>query len=89
MPIVNALRKNTASEPASLSGGEYINFGTQDGFEQSLQRISNQIHNYYLLSFKTPSTPTYSLHGLRVRVPDHPEAVIQSRRSYWSGLPSQ
>ncbi|HME07084.1 MAG TPA: hypothetical protein VKG25_08535, partial [Bryobacteraceae bacterium] len=29
MPFVNALRKNTASELASLSGGEYINFTTQ------------------------------------------------------------
>ncbi|MBZ5521736.1 MAG: VWA domain-containing protein [Acidobacteriia bacterium] len=83
---INALRRNSASELASLSGGEYINFTTQSGFEQSLRRISNQIHNYYLLSFKPPSSPTYSLHTLRVRVPDHPDAVIQTRKNYWSGI---
>jgi len=83
--MINALRKNTASELASLSGGEYINFTTQKGFDQGLQRISNQIHNYYLLSFKTASTPTWDFHSLKVRVPDHPDAVIQTRKSYWSG----
>ncbi len=84
--VVNALRRSTASELASLSGGEYMNFTTQKGFEDRLQRISNQIHNYYLLSFKPASTPTFGLHSLRVRVPDYPDAVIQTRKSYWSGI---
>ncbi|MGO8786367.1 MAG: VWA domain-containing protein [Terriglobia bacterium] len=83
--MVNALRRNAASELASLSGGEYVNFTTQKGFEASLQRISNQIHDYYVLSFKPTSAPALSLHSLRVRVANHPEAVIQTRRSYWSG----
>ncbi len=83
---INALRRNTASEIAALSGGESVNFTTQRGFEQSLQRISNQIHNYYLLSFKAPSVPTVSLHSLRVRIVDFPNAVVQTRKSYWSGI---
>ncbi len=85
MPLVNALRRNAASELAALSGGEYINFTTQKGFEKALQRISNQVHNYYLLSFE-PSTPLVAgLHTLRVRVPDYPDAAIQTRKSYWAG----
>lgn len=83
--IGNALKRNTASELASLSGGEYINFTTRKGFEDGLQRISNQIHNYYLLSFKPPSTPAFGFHTLRVTVPDYPDAMIQTRKSYWSG----
>ena len=86
MAIVNALRGNAASELASLSGGEYMNFTTQKGFDQSLQRISNQIHNYYLLSFKPPSSQAMSLHTLSVHVPDFPEAVIQTRKNYWLGI---
>ncbi|HLJ26176.1 MAG TPA: VWA domain-containing protein [Candidatus Angelobacter sp.] len=86
MMAINALRRNSGAELASLSGGEYINFTTQKGFEEGLQRISNQIHNYYLLSFRPPSTPTFGLHSLRVRVPDYPDAVIQTRRSYWAGI---
>jgi hypothetical protein len=84
--IANALRKNAASELASLSGGEYANFTTQKGFDQELQRISNEIHNYYLLSFKPTSDPAWGLHTLRVRIADYPDAVIQTRKSYWAGM---
>jgi VWFA-related protein len=84
--IVNALRRNTASELASLSGGHYANFTTQKGFDAELQRISNQIHNYYLLSYQPPTDPGWSLHSVVVRVPDYPNAVIQTRKSYWSGM---
>jgi len=86
MPIVNALRRNSASELASLSGGEHMSFASQRDFEESLERISNQIHNYYLLSFKAPATSTLGYHSLRVRVPEFPQAAIQTRKSYWSGI---
>jgi VWFA-related protein len=82
-PFINALKANTASELASLSGGEYINFTTQRGFEDGLQRISNNIHDYYLLSFRPSSSPTLSLHTLSVRIPGYPDAIIQTRKSYW------
>ena len=84
--LINALRRNTASELASLSGGEYVNFTTQKGFDDALYRISNQIHNYYLLSFETPASAEPSLHTLRVRVRDYPDAMIQTRKNYWSGI---
>ena len=84
--IVNALKGNAASEIASLSGGEYVNFTTQKGFDASLQRIANRIHNYYLLSFKPTADPPSGLHTLRVRVPDYPDAVIQTRKNYWAGM---
>jgi hypothetical protein len=84
--IINALKANTASELASLSGGEYITFTTQKGFEDGLQRISDHIHDYYLLSFKPSSTSLLTLHTLSVRVADYPDAVIQTRKSYWPGV---
>jgi VWFA-related protein len=85
--IVNALRHSTASELASLSGGEYINFTTPKSFEKALQRVANHVHDYYLLSFKPGGpSPGLGLHSLEVSVPDYPDAVIQTRRSYWSGI---
>jgi hypothetical protein len=83
--IANALKRNAASELASLSGGKYANFTTQKGFEAELGRVSNEIHNYYLLSFKAPAESAGGLHRLKVRVAEHPEAVIQTRKSYWAG----
>jgi VWFA-related protein len=86
MPVINALRRNTASELAVLSGGEYFNFTTKRGFDQCLDRISNRIHNYYVLGFQPASSPSMTLHSLRVQVAGYPNAVIQTRRSYWSGI---
>jgi hypothetical protein len=87
--IANALRKNAASEIASLSGGEYANFTTQKGFDAQLLRISNEIHNYYLLSFKPSSEAAWGQHTLKVRIAGIPDAVIQTRKSYWAGILGQ
>lgn len=82
---INALRRNAASQLAALSGGQYTNFITQKGFDESLQAISNTIHNYYLLSFQ-PTNAGVGFHSLKVRVPDYPDAQIRTRESYWSGI---
>lgn len=84
---VNALRENTAAELASLSGGERMSFVSQKGLEQALQRVANHVHNYYLLSFQPPSTTKIGLHTLRVTVAGYPDANVQTRKSYWSGIP--
>ena len=84
--LMNSVRRDTAHELAALSGGESMSFTTQRGFDEALDLISNQIHNYYLLSFVLPAAAEPSLHTLRVRVPDFPDAVIQTRRNYWSGI---
>lgn len=86
---VNAAKKNAAKTLASLSGGEYVNFTTQKGFDNSLHQLGNRIHNYYLLSF-VPKTadngePTPGLHNITVKVPEYPDAKINSRLSYFAG----
>jgi VWFA-related protein len=86
---VNALRKNAAHELAALSGGEYINFTTQKGFDQGLQQLTNHVHNYYLLSFQPHAEangePSPGMHKIRVRVPDYPDSRLQFRESYFAG----
>jgi hypothetical protein len=84
--VIDALKRNSARELASLSGGEYFNFATEKGFERILDRIANQIHNYYLLRYRPPPGPIMVLHRLRVRVYGYPDAVVQTRKSYWSGI---
>ncbi|MEG9434930.1 VWA domain-containing protein [Edaphobacter sp. HDX4] len=89
MMAVNAAKKNAPRTLAALSGGEYINFTTQKGFDNGLHQLSNRIHNYYLLSFQPQASsngsPVDGLHSIRVRVPDYPDAKIGSRESYFSG----
>jgi hypothetical protein len=85
---VNALKKNAAHELAALSGGEYINFTTQKGFDEGLHQLSNHVHNYYLLSFQPHSDggqPASGMHRIRVKIPDYPDARIRFRESYFAG----
>ncbi len=82
---VQALKQNVPKTVARLSGGEYDNFATKRGFEDGVGRLTNRIHNYYLLSFTVPGTATEGLHELKVTVPDYPEATIRARRTYWVG----
>jgi len=86
---VNALKKNAAHELAALSGGEYINFTTQKGFDEGLHQLSNHVHNYYLLSFQPHAEangePASGMHRIRVRIPDYPDARVRFRESYFAG----
>ncbi|SNS25418.1 VWFA-related domain-containing protein [Granulicella rosea] len=82
---VNALKKNVPHTLASLSGGEYTNFTTQNGFDAGLHRLSNHIHNYYLLSFQPAASNTPGMHHLELKIPDYPDAQIRSRMSYYAG----
>jgi VWFA-related protein len=86
---VEALKKNAAHELAALSGGEYINFTTQKGFDEGLHQLTNHIHNYYLLSFQPHAeangAPSAGMHRIRVRIPDYPDARVRFRESYFSG----
>ena len=89
---IQALRKNAAKEFSEMSGGEYINFGTGNKFDMSLNSLANRVDNYYLLSFQ-PKFPRGkelpgNLHTLKVTVPLYPEATILHRESYWSETPA-
>lgn len=81
---VQALRKNTSKQLAAMSGGEYINFTTQKGFDEGLHTLANHVHNYYLLSF-TPQGDVRGMHAIRVSVPDYPDARVRFRESYFAG----
>jgi VWFA-related protein len=82
---VEALKKNVPHTLASLSGGEYINFSTQHGFDDGLHSLANHIHNYYLLSFQPPPDSAPGLHQLSLAVPDYPNARLHFRLTYYSG----
>jgi len=85
---VNALKKNAAHELAALSGGEYVNFTTQKGFDEGLHQLSNHVHNYYLLSFQPHAEangePSSGMHTIRVKIPDYPDARVRFRESYFA-----
>ena len=89
---IQALRKNAAKEFARESGGEYLNFGSQNKFDLGLESLGNRVNNYYLLSFVPhfpPNMPdTGPLHTLKVKVPVYPNATIRHRENYYADTPA-
>ena len=90
---VQALRKNAPKELSRETGGEYINFGSQNEFDRGLNSLANRVHNAYQLSFQPhfpPGSPgaVPGLHSITVRVPKYPDAVLRYRESYWNTLPA-
>jgi VWFA-related protein len=78
----NALRNKTAESIAQLTGGEFFHFRNAKDLKASLITISNDLPNYYVLSFR-PSSPTPGLHALQVETKDRPQLVLKARREYW------
>jgi VWFA-related protein len=82
---IQGMRKNTAKAIAEQSGGDYFHFNNRAGFDESLGKLTNRVHNYYLLSFAVPRGAESGLHEIRVTVPEYPEADIRARRNYYAG----
>ena len=78
----NALRTKTAESIAQLAGGEFFHFHDAKDLKAGLIALSNDVPNYYVLSFR-PTSPTPGLHALHVETKGHPQVVLNSRREYW------
>ena len=78
----NALRTNTAESIARLAGGEFIHFHDAKDLKAGLIAVSNDVPNYYVLSFR-PTSATPGLHALHVETKGRPQLVLNSRREYW------
>jgi VWFA-related protein len=78
----NGLRRNTAESLAQLTGGEFFHFHDVKDLKAGLIALSNDIPNYYVLSFQ-PTNPTSGLHALHVATKGRPQFVTKFRREYW------
>lgn len=78
----NTLRTNTAESLAQLTGGEFFRFHDVKDLKTGLIALSNDIPNYYVLSFR-PANPTLGLHALHVATKGRPQFVTKFRREYW------
>jgi VWFA-related protein len=78
----NALRTNTAESIAQLTGGEFFHFHNIKDLKAGLVSVSNDVPNYYVLSFR-PTSLTPGLHALHLETKDRPQLVLKSRSEYW------
>ncbi len=78
----NALRNKTAESIADLAGGEFFRFHNARDLKANLITVSNDVPNYYVLSFR-PTSLSPGLHALHVETKDRPHLVVKARREYW------
>jgi VWFA-related protein len=78
----DGFRRNVPESVAQLTGGEYFPFKDATTLRRHLIPISNDVPNYYVLSF-SPQSPTPGLHALELSVKDRPELQLRARNAYW------
>jgi VWFA-related protein len=78
----NAMRVNTAESIAALTGGEFHRFHDAKDLKAGLFALSNDVPNYYVLSFR-PEMPTPGLHALHVVAKKRFQFEVKSRSQYW------
>ena len=77
-----SLKVKTAESIAELAGGEFFPFKNEKDLKTALIALSNNIPNYYVLSFR-PTTPTPGIHALHVNTAHRGPFNIDARREYW------
>jgi VWFA-related protein len=78
----NSLRRNVPESVAQLTGGEYFPFTNAKTLSAHLVTISNDVPNYYMLSFH-PQSPSPGPHALHLTLNGRPELELKARTSYW------
>jgi VWFA-related protein len=78
----DGFRRNVPESVAQLTGGEYFAFKDATTLSRHLITISNDVPNYYVLSFR-PQSPQPGLHALELRLKDRPELQLSARNAYW------
>jgi VWFA-related protein len=78
----DGLKRNVPESVAQLTGGEYFAFTNAATLKRSLLTVSNDVPNYYLLSFR-PESPSAGLHTLEVTLKNKAELQLKARSTYW------
>jgi VWFA-related protein len=78
----SGLRTKTAESIAQLAGGEFFSFRNAKDLKAGLITVSNDVPNYYVLSFR-PTSLTPGLHALQVETRNRAGLVLRARREYW------
>ena len=74
---------NLAAAFATSSGGMETGFLRKEGLEKALEKIGDDLHTQYLLSFQPDANTAAGFHKIRVEVKGRPELVVRTRAGYW------
>jgi VWFA-related protein len=78
----DGIKRNVPKSVAQLTGGEYFAFKDEKTLAQHLITISNDVPNYYFLSFR-PQSPHPGFHALALSVKSKSAYEVNARKGYW------
>lgn len=82
LAATDSLKRNVPESVAQLTGGEYFPFKNAATLAQHLITISNDVPNYYVLSFR-PQSPEPGLHALQLSLKYLSGLQVTARKAYW------
>jgi hypothetical protein len=68
----------------TATGGRSIGFLKKKALEDTIQRIAEEVHRQYILSFVPGKSEPGEFHSLRVAVKSRPELQTRTRAGYWA-----
>lgn len=78
----DGMKRNVPESVAQMTGGEYFPFTNAKSLARHLITISNDVPNYYVLSFR-PESPTPGIHTLQLFLRNRPDLIVKARTTYW------
>jgi VWFA-related protein len=76
--------KNPAEQFSKASGGAEFMFLRQKGLEQAVERISEEIHSQYVISYKPTNNTEGGYHTIAVNI-DRSNLICKTRPGYYIG----
>jgi VWFA-related protein len=77
--------KDHSTQFVNATGGAQFVFLRQKGLEDAVQRISQDIHSQYLLSYKPSNAGEGGYHTILVTIDREPTYMCRTRPGYWLG----
>jgi VWFA-related protein len=77
--------KDPSTQFARATGGAEFVFYRQKGLEDVVQRISQEIHSQYLVSYKPNNADEGGYHTIVVSIDRSPQYTCKTRPGYWIG----
>lgn len=86
--IFKATKYIFVSNPAEVfsqytGGREYSFMGGQRGMEEAFEKLGEELHSQYLISYNPDNKMEAGFHEIKVDVQGRPEVKVHSRPGYW------
>jgi VWFA-related protein len=77
--------RDPSTQFANATGGHQFVFMREKGLEDAVQRISQEVHSQYLVSYNPSNRDEGGYHTIVVNIDREPGYICKTRPGYWTG----